>query len=408
MGDQETIGDSTNVVCPYQYDWDPDMAEPLVPGVHNGRVDQMSYATQTLSGYLAVRRNWSILTIGLDEALLRIQSSDRITSTFRSHGFWAWLAIFLASLDDNNGLAVFQALSQFPVSMLSDVALFVSQTKVESSLQQYIEYILWNDPHGYQRRNQLEHAGLHDYPANPLLTFELYPPNRQHIVLPNTPVPATSIEEHKSYLDVSNTIIKTIDSNTSRISSLQESMSPVTTGFSMFCIDPVYQWAYPATDDLGSVFEKTLSDLIVRTNSRACITASIPPGTDRCQLVFDIEASVVVRLAMKLYGIEIRERAQRRAIVHPNGSSARIDYSVTLDETDIESWQDLLGDFLLNGVRQSTEYTNETRWGAWRSSCLRMKVSALAQDSARISLTMDRRSLVEVRTKLWPALDPYV
>lgn len=181
-------------------------------------------------------------------------------------------------------------------------------------------------------------------------------------------------------------------------------MSPIA-GFSMFQIDPVYQWAYPDTGNLGSVFEKTLSDLIVRTNSRACVTASIPPGTDRCQLIFDVEASVVVRLAMKLYGIEIRERAQRRAMVHPNGSSARIDNSVTLEETDIESWQDLLGEFLLNGVRQSTDYINETRWGVWGSSCLRMKVSASAQDSARISLTMDRRTLVEVRTKLWPALD---
>lgn len=256
--------------------------------------------------------------------------------------------------------------------------------------------------------DQLEHAGLHDYPANPSLNFELYSPNRQHIVLSNTPVPATSIEEHRSSLDVLRTIIKTVDSNTSRITSLQESMSPVTTGFSMFCIDPVYQWAYPATDSLGSVFKKTLSDLIVRTNTRACVTASIPPGTDRCQLIFDVEASVVVRLAMKLYGIEIRERAQRRAIVHPNGSSARIDNSVTLEETDIESWQDILGDFLLNGVRQSTEYINELRWGVWGSSCLQMKVLASAQDSARISLTMDRRTLVEVRTKLWPALDPYV
>lgn len=154
MGDQETIGDLTNFVSSYPYDWDPDMAEPLVPEAHNGQVDQTSYTIQTLSGYLTVRQNWSILTIGLDDALLRIQSSDRITSTFRSHGFWAWLAIFLVSLDDNNVLAVFQTLSQFPVSMLSDVALFVSQTEVESSLQQYIEYILWTDPHGYQRRSK--------------------------------------------------------------------------------------------------------------------------------------------------------------------------------------------------------------------------------------------------------------
>lgn len=184
-------------------------------------------------------------------------------------------------------------------------------------------------------------------------------------------------------------------------------MSSVT-GFSMFRIDPVYQWAYPTTNNLALVFEKPLGDLIVRMNSRACITASIPPGTDRCQLIFDVESSAVVRLAMELYGIEIRERAQRRALVHPNGSSASIDNSVTLEETDVESWQDLLGDFLLNGVRQSTEYINETRWGIWGSSCLRMKVSASAHDSARISLTMDRRTLVEVRTKLWPALDLYV
>ncbi|KAH7245166.1 hypothetical protein BKA59DRAFT_544509 [Fusarium tricinctum] len=406
MGDQETIGGLTNAVSPYPYDWDPDMAEPLVPEAQNGQIDQTNYAIETLSGYLTIRQNWSILTKRLDDALLRIQYSDRITSTFRSHGFWAWLAIFLASLDDNNDLTV-QTLSQFPVSILSDVALFVSQTKVESSLQQYIECILWTDTHAYQRRNQLEYAGLHDYPANPSLNFELYPPNRQHIVLSNTPVPATSIEEHRSSLDVFNAMIQTIDANTSNITSLQERVSPMTR-FSMFHIDPVYQWAYPTTDNLALVFEKTLGDLIVRTNSRACITASIPPGTDRCRLVFDVEASVVVRLAMKLYGIEIRERAQRRSVIHPNGSSARIDNSVTLEETDIESWQDLLGDFLLNGVRQSTEYINETRRGIWVSSCLRMKVSASAQDSARISLTMDRRTLVEVRTKLWPVLDPYV
>jgi hypothetical protein len=255
--------------------------------------------------------------------------------------------------------------------------------------------------------DQLEHAGLQDYPANPSLTFESYPPNRQHTVLSNTPVPATSIEEHRSSLEVLSAMMQTIDSNTSHITLLQERMSP-TTGFSMFHIDPVYQWAYPTTDNLALVFEKTLSDLIVRTDSRACITASIPPGTDRCQLIFEVEASVVVRLAMKLYGIEIRERAQWRAIVHPNGSSARIDNSVTLEETNIESWQDLVGDFLLNGVRQSTEYINETRWGIWGSSCLRMKVPASAQGPARISLTMDRCTLVEVRTRLWPTLDPCI
>jgi hypothetical protein len=153
MGDQETIGGLTNVVSPYPYDWDADMAELLVPEAHNGQVDQTSYAIETLSGYLTIRQNWSILTKRLDDALLRIQDSDRITSTFRSHGFWAWLAIFLASLDDNNGLTV-QTLSQFPVSILSDVALFVSQTKVESSLKQYIEYILWTDTHAYQRRSK--------------------------------------------------------------------------------------------------------------------------------------------------------------------------------------------------------------------------------------------------------------
>jgi hypothetical protein len=216
----------------------------------------------------------------------------------------------------------------------------------------------------------------------------------------------TSVEEHRPALEVFGTIIQTIDSNTSRIPVSQESMSPVT-GFSMFHIDPVYQWAYPTTDNLASVFEKTLSDLIVRTNSHACITASIPPGKC-CQLIFDVEASVVVHLAMKLYGMEIRERAHWRAIVHPNGSSARIDNSVTLEETDVESWQDLLGDFLLNGVRQSMEYIDEICQGVRGSSCLRMKVSASAQGPARISLTMDRRTLVEVRAKLWPTLDLYV
>lgn len=154
MGDQETIGDLTNVASPYLYDWDPGMAEQLVPEAHNGQVDQTSYAIQMLSGYLIIRQNWSLLTTSLDNALSRIQSSDRIMSTFRSHGFWAWLASFLAGLDENNGWAVFQTLSQFPVSMLSDVALFVSQTEVESSLQQYIEYILWTDTHGYQRRSK--------------------------------------------------------------------------------------------------------------------------------------------------------------------------------------------------------------------------------------------------------------
>lgn len=154
MGDQETTGDLTDVVSPYPYDWDPDMVEPLVPQVYNGQVNQTSYAIEKLSGYLTIRQNWSLLTTSLDNALLRIQSSDRITSTFRSHGFWAWLAIFLAGLDENNGLGVFQTFSQFPVSILSDVALFVSQTKIESSLKQYIGYILWTDQHGYHRRSK--------------------------------------------------------------------------------------------------------------------------------------------------------------------------------------------------------------------------------------------------------------
>jgi hypothetical protein len=154
MEDQETTGGLTNLASSYPYDWNPDMAELLVPEVHNGQVDGMSYAIQTLSGYLTIQQNWSILTTGLDDALLRLQSSDRITSTFRSHGFWAWLAIFFASLDDNSFLTLVQTLSRFSVSMLSDVALFVSQTEVESSLQQYIEYSLWTDTHGYQRRSK--------------------------------------------------------------------------------------------------------------------------------------------------------------------------------------------------------------------------------------------------------------
>ncbi|KIL93762.1 hypothetical protein FAVG1_02323 [Fusarium avenaceum] len=153
MGDQGTTGGLTNVASPYPYYWDPDM-ELLVPEAHNGQVDETSYAIQTLSGYLKIQQNWSILTTGLDNALLRLQSSDCITSTFQSRGFWAWLAIVLARLDDNIVLAVFQTLSQFPVSILSDVALFVSQTEVGSSLQQYIEYILWTDTHGHQRRSK--------------------------------------------------------------------------------------------------------------------------------------------------------------------------------------------------------------------------------------------------------------
>jgi hypothetical protein len=153
MGDQGTTGGLTNVASPYPYYWDPDM-ELWVPEAHNGQVDETSYAIQTLSGYLKIRQNWSILTTGLDDALLRLQTSDRITSTFQSHGFWAWLAICLASLDGNNFLTIFQTLSQIPVTMLSNVAHFVSQTKVESSLQQYIQYSLWTDTHGYQRRSK--------------------------------------------------------------------------------------------------------------------------------------------------------------------------------------------------------------------------------------------------------------
>lgn len=154
MGDQETTGGLTNVASSYLYDWNPDVAELLVPEAHNGQVDETSYAIQRLSGYLTIGQNWSIIMAGLDDALLRLQSSDHITSIFRSHGFWAWLAISLASLDDNNFGTIFQILSRFPVSMLSHVALFVSKTEVESSLQQYIQHSLWTDPHGYQRRSK--------------------------------------------------------------------------------------------------------------------------------------------------------------------------------------------------------------------------------------------------------------
>jgi hypothetical protein len=154
MGDQETTGGLTNVASPYLYDWNPDVAELLVPEAHNGQVDETSYAIQKLSGYLTIEQNWIRLTAGLDYALLGLQSSDHITSTFRSHGFWAWLTIFLARLDDSSFVKIFQILSQFSVSTLSHVAFFVSQTKVESSLQQCIQHSLWTDTHGYQRRSK--------------------------------------------------------------------------------------------------------------------------------------------------------------------------------------------------------------------------------------------------------------
>ncbi|KAM0546259.1 hypothetical protein ACHAPJ_010942, partial [Fusarium lateritium] len=79
---------------------------------------------------------------------------------------------------------------------------------------------------------------------------------------------------------------------------------------------------------------------------------SAPIGRGRCQLILDIESSEVVSLAMKLYGVEIRERAQWRAMISPSGSSAVISSSVRLEETDISSWEELLGAPIAYGVYQ--------------------------------------------------------
>lgn len=259
---------------------------------------------------------------------------------------------------------------------------------------------------------QLEQMGIVDYPPKhpipPSSPANSNPRKRQRLESSNYSDRQADATRHpsSSYMASDATLQRdVVDSTSHTAAGLQgvDLETLVNTSFPTFNVDARYEYAYPSAGNIPSVFRKKFSDIIVRRGYEASILISFPPSPAHCQLVLDVEASAVVRLAMKSYGAEICEEARQRSLVLPSGASAAIRGSVKLRATEVGAWDEFLGDLVGRGVRHSPEHIDEVLRGIVLSECLAMEIPGAADLPARISLTMDPFTLEEISTKLWPS-----
>ncbi|KAF5025439.1 hypothetical protein F66182_2462 [Fusarium sp. NRRL 66182] len=363
--------------------------------------------TQKLSAYLqAPQGPVSTAPAGFDEALQAIRSSEPLNSislAFQRRGFWSWLAYFLAAKDADQFDGLFQSLSGLPLATLSDIAGHVSRASVEPSLIQRIQNTLWTAKRGNQRRSILDFPSAPSTIPSPSLESDSRKrPRAQSLDNPDDPTGVTgrpssyNMTSDTTQTDNASTVCHPAAGQpTGELRTLDDTSRPMSNP------DPRYSYAYPNASSIPSVFEPELGDMIVRNdNYTASIFVALPPDPTQCQLVLDVEAPMVVPLAMKLYGAQIVETERQRAFRLSSGASVGIIGTVKLTKTKIGLWDELLGN-LAGGVRNSQMYLNEAVQGLALSKCLSIEIPGVADGPARISLTMDLFTLNDIINKLW-------
>ncbi|RFN47207.1 hypothetical protein FIE12Z_8549 [Fusarium flagelliforme] len=313
------------------------------PGLNSSDPGGVEAITQVLSDYLKTEQPESYLSKapnGFDDALKELDASDSISLAFRRRGFWPWLAYSLA----DNIEHLDETLRRVSPDDLSNIVDNVSKVSVAPSLVQRIEHTLWSSKRKGRRRALLERAGIFDFPcATSSMSLPSPPSNAQK--RPRAP----SLDDPDEITDVTSETTQTDNVNRVRNTPRPTAGLHVHDHASqpIFIVDPQCNYSYPNASTIPLVFEQELGDIIVRSGYTASIFASFPPDPAECRLWLNVEASAVVPLAMKLYGIQIVEMEQQRAFTLPGGASVGIIGSVKLTKTKASLWDDLLGNLIL-------------------------------------------------------------
>ncbi|KNB18262.1 hypothetical protein FOXG_15971 [Fusarium oxysporum f. sp. lycopersici 4287] len=169
----------------------------------------------------------------------------------------------------------------------------------------------------------------------------------------------------------------------------------------MLKVNPPDGYEWPDARRIPSVFFPELGDMIARNGHKASIFALFPPDAAKCRLLLNIEAAKVSPLVMRLYGIQIVEIEEQRAFALPGGVNAIISGSAQFTNTKLSLWDELFGDLIIQGVRNSRGYLDEVARGIMLSECVSMEVPSATDHPAKITITINEFALNDVITRLW-------
>ncbi|RBR06914.1 uncharacterized protein FIESC28_10885 [Fusarium coffeatum] len=296
------------------------------PSFHSSVPQELTRITQQLSDYLREKQtDISRAFDGIDSALQALDRSESISSTFQDCGFYSWLAYVLASRGDKH---LDETLRKISPDNLSTIADNVSKVSVESSITQRVQHTLWDSRRAKARRAQLERVGI-SFPSNARKRPRVQSLDNHDELSVVTRLPNTNnMTSDTTQTDNANPVSHpAAPQPTEELHTLDQASRPI------FIADPEWNYSYPNASKIPSVFESELGDIIVRSDYTASIFASFPRDPAKCRLWLDVEASAVVPLAMKLYGIQIVEMEQQRAFTLPGGASVGIIGSVKLNKT---------------------------------------------------------------------------
>ncbi|SPJ80260.1 uncharacterized protein FTOL_08652 [Fusarium torulosum] len=384
---------------------------------------------QKMSGYLEQAKHTSSQApVGLDKSLETF-GSDEVSRFFIAKGFWAWLAYFFTDEPTR------QCLSTFSPTHISQVADQVSsRAKPNGSLIALVQHVFYRSSRASQRRRQLLQLGIHDLPLeapdnsepSALPSQSPIPPPSPAVPSPAVPNPpkrrrvdsrddrcrqSNATRRDSSCYMASDTTLQRNDSNTiSRSNNGQINTELDTfgdTSFLPFAINPGCDYAYPNASKLPFVFEAELGDMIIKQGSKASVLLSFGLGPNQCKIVIDIEAPSVVYVALKFFNVRIEEKGQQRTIVEPGGTRLVLLGNVRFEATEVNAWEKLLGNLLINGVRHSPQRLEEASRGAMRSKCLTIEVPPATDCPVRLILAVDANTAAEVRAQLWPRQHQY-
>ncbi|KAH7208442.1 uncharacterized protein BKA55DRAFT_529765 [Fusarium redolens] len=361
--------------------------------------------TQKLSGYLTATHSPPFTApVGFDDALNDLGSPDPIAQVFQSRGFWSWLAYFLATKDPKTQPPL--SLSGIPYDTLSVIACHVSEVPVEKTLLKRIQITLWVARRGASRRCEAGISGFPSCPSTmPMPSPEPNPrkrPRGQFLEDPDDPAHVAQRPRSNNTIsgtprtDTTNSVYHPAAGQpTEELHTFDHLSQP------MLNVDPPDGYAYPDARRIPSVFRPELGDMIARNGHKASIFASFPPDAAKCRLLLNIEAAEVSPLVMRLYGIQIVEIEQQRAFSLPGGVNAAISGSVQFTKTKLSLLDELFGDLIIQGVRNSRRYLDEVAQGIMLSKCVRMEVPGAADCPAQITVTINEFALNNIITKLW-------
>ncbi|KAJ0134268.1 Uncharacterized protein HZ326_22681 [Fusarium oxysporum f. sp. albedinis] len=369
------------------------ISEPCSISDPNKTIDDI---TEKLSVYLAAKHSPPFTApAGFDDALNGLASPDRIVQVFQSQGFWCWLAYFLATKDPKAQPPL--SLSGIPYDTLSVIVGHVSEAPVEETLVQRIQSTLWVARRGPTRRSELRKAGISGFPPRPLKR-----PRGQFLEDPDDPAQvAKRLRPNNTIPGTPRIDITTPVSHPAAGQPTQELHSLDHISQPRLKVNPPDGYEWPDARRIPSVFFPELGDMIARNGHKASIFALFPPDAAKCRLLLNIEAAKVSPLVMRLYGIQIVEIKEQRAFPLPGGVNAIISGSAQFTNTKLSLWDELFGDLIIQGVRNSRGYLDEVARGIMLSECVSMEVPSAADHPAKITITINEFALNDIITRLW-------